>query len=358
MSDSRENPYLSFVTACRNDDHGGNMLPRMQVFLSGLLEQLEKYSIESELILVEWNPPADRPLLKDIIKWPSKLKACTIRAIVVPSSIHQRYEYSDRVPMHKIVAVNCGIRRARGQFILPGSIDLLYSDELMSYIAAKDLKRDERYRIDRCDVDRDVVQYNTLPEQFEFCKQNIIMIRSRKSPSVKSDLPSLHTSATGDFQLMSRDYWHLLRGYREADIIAAHVDGLLSYMSYAAGVKEVVLNEPMRLYHIDHDDKFTTTLKRAMPFEDWLALSFLPAWLYRKIIILYRIIMGRLGFKIKSSVNGIPTMDSTEYAQMCRDMVAGKRPYILNDEDWGLGQEQLTEFVISTADWDRDYEKN
>ena len=105
MSDNKKEPYLSIVITSRNDDHGGNMLRRMQVSLGGLLEQLEKYRIESELILVDWNPPADKPLLKDVVKWPDKLRYCTIRVIVVPSSIHQRYEYSDIIPMNMVVAI-------------------------------------------------------------------------------------------------------------------------------------------------------------------------------------------------------------------------------------------------------------
>jgi len=356
MSNLRENPYLSIVITSRNDDHGGNMLQRMQVSLSGLLEQLEKRKVESELILVEWNPPADRPLLKDVLKWPSGLMYCTIRVIVVSPSIHQRYKYHDKSPMHAVVAINCGIRRARGQFILPGVIDLLYSDELISYIASKSLRSDERYRVDRCDVDRNVVQNNALKEQLDFCKQNIIRIYSPSSSDAESDFPELHTNACGDFQLMSRHYWHLLRGYREADIIAAHVDGLLSYASYVAGVQEVVLNNPMRIFHIDHDDKFNDRIKRIRPrFENWLSLPFVPAWFSNKIIALYRMFMG---YRMKSSVYGVPTLDYTEYRKMCRDIVAGKRSYIFNDENWGLGQESLEEFVISTADWDKEYEWN
>ena len=360
MSDNKkEIPYLSIVITSRNDEHGGNALRRMQVSLSGLLEQLGKYRIESELILVDWNPPADKPLLKDVVKWPDKLRYCTIRVIVVPPSIHQRYKYSDKIPMNAVVAVNCGIRRAHGQFILPGVIDLLYSDELMSYIASKHLKSDERYRVDRCDVDRNVIQYDTLKEQFAYCKENVIRINSHLYSGAKYGLPDLHTNACGDFQLMSRHYWHLLRGYREADIIAAHVDGLLSYASYAAGVREVVLNNPMRLYHIDHDDKFNDRIERTrLPLENWLSLPFIPAWLNSKIIALYRMFLRLIGYKIKSNVYGIPTLSDTDYQKMRQDVVAGRCPYIFNDENWGLERESLEEFIINTADWDKGYGRN
>ena len=90
MINKKENPYLSIVITSRNDDHGGNMMQRRQVSFNGLFEQLERHQIKSEIILVEWNPPADKPRLKDIIKWPSGLKYCTVRIIEVPALIHQR----------------------------------------------------------------------------------------------------------------------------------------------------------------------------------------------------------------------------------------------------------------------------
>ena len=64
------------------------------------------------------------------------------------------------------------------------------------------------------------------------------------------------------------------------------------------------------------------------------------------------------GYKFKSSVHGVPTLHYTEYRKMARDMVAGKRPYYFNDENWGLGQESLEEYIISIADWDKGYGEN
>jgi len=337
----------------------------MQVALSGLLEQLEKHRIESELILVEWNPPPDKPLLKDVLKWPEKLSYCTIRAIVVPPSIHQRYEYSDKIQMNVIAACNCAMRRARGQFILLGGIDLLYSDELMSFIAAKNLRTDAAYRVSRCDVDRNVVQCDTLKEQLVYCRDNIIRIkahtpqRRRWTQWVERGMPDLHTSAAGDFLLLSRDYWHLLHGYPEADIVGAYSDGLFCYMAYAAGIKEVILNEPMRFYHIDHDGIFTDRIKEAgLPFANWVSLPFLPGWLNSKIISLYRRFLTLMGYKLKSTIDGIPTLSYTEYRKIAREMVAGKRSYTFNDDNWGLGQDSLEKFIINTAVWDKEYGRN
>ena len=66
-------PYLSLVVTARNDDHGGNLLGRMQAFVSGWIEQARRYQIPSELIIVEWNPPPARPGLIDALRWPDDL---------------------------------------------------------------------------------------------------------------------------------------------------------------------------------------------------------------------------------------------------------------------------------------------
>ena len=55
-------PYLSVVVTARNDDHGGNLLGRMQVFVDAWISQAKRHNLSSELIVVEWNPPAGRPL--------------------------------------------------------------------------------------------------------------------------------------------------------------------------------------------------------------------------------------------------------------------------------------------------------
>ena len=127
-------PYLSTVLFSRNDDHGSNMFLRMQLCIGTLISQMEKYQIPSELILVEWNPPENKPLLKDVFPWPKVLNYCKIKVIIVPQEIHNRYEHSDLFPMHTKIAPNVGIRRARGRFVLSTSVDCLLSDELVKFI--------------------------------------------------------------------------------------------------------------------------------------------------------------------------------------------------------------------------------
>ena len=295
---------------------------------------------------MEWNPPTSRPLLRDVIRWPENLRHCSIRTIIIPP---------DNV-VNAIVAVNCGIRRARGQFILPSAIDLLYSDELMVHIASRSLSNEVKYRIDRCDVNREVVRLGTLREQLDYCRENVIKTNGRLPGIVQRilyrGLPKLHTNACGDFQLMARNQWHFLRGYCEDNHIVAHVDSLMSYASHVAGVKEAVFESPMHLYHIDHDFKFNDRIKRVGPYprlERWLS----SLWLSKKALILYYVLVEFMGGGIKSSVNGASVLDSSECRSICREIMSGRHSFILNGDDWGLGREQLEESIICVADWDK-----
>src|SRR5689334_4655911 len=145
-------PYLSVVVTARNDDHGGNLLGRMQAFVNAFIDQMTRHNIDSELIIVEWNPPENKPALKDALKWPPALDPCRVRFIHVPADIHGGYRHSEALPLYQMIAKNVGIRRARGRFVLATNIDILLSDELVEYLAAEKLELRRMYRIDRHDV--------------------------------------------------------------------------------------------------------------------------------------------------------------------------------------------------------------
>ena len=62
----------------------------------------------------------------------------------------------------------------------------------------------------------------------------------------------LHTHACGDFTLLARDDWFALRAYPEFPIWPMHVDALFCYSAYHAGIREEILRDPLRIYHIEH----------------------------------------------------------------------------------------------------------
>ncbi len=175
-----DHPYLSVVVTARNDDHGGNLLGRMQIFVAGWIEQAKRYGIPSELIIVEWNPPPDRPRLIDVLRWPEDLGPCEVRFIEVPPELHARYAHGDALPLYQMAAKNVGIRRARGEFVLATNIDILFSDELAEYLAARRLERGRMYRIDRHDAMSDVPVDAPVEEQLAFCATHLIRINRRE----------------------------------------------------------------------------------------------------------------------------------------------------------------------------------
>ena len=67
----------------------------------------------------------------------------------------------------------------------------------------------------------------------------------------------LHTNGCGDFTLMARERWFDLRGYPEFDLYSMHIDSVFCYAAHTAGVREEILREPMRIYHIEHGSGWT-----------------------------------------------------------------------------------------------------
>src|SRR5579864_5105979 len=158
-------PYLSLVVTARNDDHGGSLLHRMQAFVNGWIGQCKRHGLSSELIVVEWNPPEDRPPLMHALEWPANTSPCDVRFIEVPREAHRQYRHAEAMPLYQMIAKNVGIRRARGRFVLATNIDILFSDELVRYLAEGHLERGRMYRIDRHDVMSGVPVHGTVEEQ-------------------------------------------------------------------------------------------------------------------------------------------------------------------------------------------------
>jgi hypothetical protein len=173
-------PYLSVVVTARNDDHGGNLMGRMQAFVSGWIGQARRYQIPSELIVVEWNPPPDRPRLREALDWPRDLGPCEVRFIEVPPEVHRRYAHAEALALYQMIAKNAGIRRARGRFVLATNIDILFSSELAAFFAEQRLEPGRMYRIDRHDAMSQVPIDASVEEQLAYCRTHLIRINTRE----------------------------------------------------------------------------------------------------------------------------------------------------------------------------------
>jgi hypothetical protein len=426
MKVSADPPYLSVVVAARNDNHGGNLLVRMQAMIDSWIVQAEQYELASEIVVVEWNPPQDRPRLKDSLRWPARPRVCQVRFVEVPPEVHARFRNEMAIPLHQMIAKNVGIRLARGEFVLATNLDIIFSAELMRFLAERRLEPRVMYRMDRHDVANDIPPNASISELLAFCERHMLRVFAREGAfllsrdglrapdrldivgpetgirfgagwsSVESsdreryrwveseaelflerpisaaprltlaaevgpsagqkpvnveildqagsmlatstitgrcrlrvhmpdeissgrmslrvqgsdlpltrnprivnlrvlgiewdpagsqrsenwllevldagpafdwagsfDAPSpfaqeirnamyLHTNACGDFTLLSSEDWYSLRGYPEFPIWPMHIDALFCYAAHHAGIRESILREPMRIYHVEH----------------------------------------------------------------------------------------------------------
>jgi len=370
---SSQNPKLSIVVAARNDEHAGDFLRRMQIFVTGMLQHAKIHNLNSELVIVEWNPPAERQRLREALAWPKNTDPCSIRIIEVPNRLHRLYKNADRLLFYQWIAKNVGIRRARGRFVLATNVDLLFSHELVEFLASGKLVPKAMYRIDRYDVRSGIPTNASLTEQLDYCARNIIRVNAREdvvSPDVLDALerepkfrlkvprtlymfwrtrfrsrlrtrdylgmetthhsalqvqmrylkrhfcppfPLLHLGAAGDFTLLSREDWRSLGGYPELPIHAVNLDSVFCHIAYHNGIPERVLQDPMRIYHIEHEP------------------GWLPQW----------------QLKARLDAAGIPMLNGNEYISWINRIYKEKRLVVTNGPDWGLGEHALLESTFN-----------
>lgn len=412
----------------------------MQAFISGLSAQCRSHKLRAEIVLVEWNPPPDRMRLHEILFDPGSDGWLNIRIIEVPRKIHRTLGHSESLNLYQMIAKNVGIRRARGRYVLATNVDILFSDEMIRYLADEGLQESRYYRADRYDVPYDVPSIPTVEAQLAYCRQNLLRInrkaysvdlrsgkvlriypeskqvedfrrllwflgplialeflgrtcgpvlrrmrqqskrRSRDASAagriargwrtlrknrlrvdprfsyivplrkindlrvwtypfitslgsslVRFDLkpnprfleiaseiltlpsprrPQLHTNASGDFTLMSKESWNRVRGYPEFHTYSLHIDSILLYQVHFEGIKEVCLKFP--IYHIDHakgwapfyfeQDKFYDTMKR-----------------------------------------GMPSLTYADFLRITEPMVTNQKAIMFNGPDWGLANYELQE---------------
>src|SRR5256885_12854277 len=109
MTDATRHPRLSIVATSRNDDHGVNLTARMQLFIDGLADQAARFRMPLELILVEWNPPADRAPLATTLRWPPG-EYFQPQVLTVPTEVHNSFPHSDALPLFQMIAKNAAVR--------------------------------------------------------------------------------------------------------------------------------------------------------------------------------------------------------------------------------------------------------
>ena len=358
--------HLSVVATSRNDNHGGSLTHRMQHFVDGFVAQCKRHSLRAELIMVEWNPPADRRPLAEELRWPKDPSPCDIRIVTVPREVHARFAHADKIPLYQMIAKNVGIRRARGEYILATNIDILFSDAAVRYMRDH-LRPGRLFRAYRVDVPAALPEGCDFAELLRFCEAQgfrmhgiastvvrdgarwrwrdqlklaldarvtylLHLIRrtfdfrqpaasSAAAPRASAALqlrrlmrPWAFTNACGDFTLLSREDWFRLRGYPEWDVFSWHLDSLLVFQALGAGCAQEVLGRNAPVFHIEHGKGFTPE--------------------------------GAAELFSRLTAQGVPFLTDADFLRL-QDEIAAKwrtRAEILfNEPPWGMAAEQLPE---------------
>ena len=289
---------LSVVIASRNDNHGGQMIARTNTFIHALAAQARKHKIPIELILVEWNPPADKPSLLHALTWPRTGPLFCSRVIIVSRELHGRLPNSDKLRFYQMIAKNVGIRRARYPWVLATNPDLLFPDEIFQALQGG-LDPAFFYRAIRVDIGlRTLDDSLSVPEQLEACRENVVRVHDKEGVS-------LHTAACGDFTLMAKEAWLCLQGYTEFDLWSIHIDTVFLYWATYKGYKEHLIPDAP-CYHLEHDNAWVTNPE------------------YGK---------------------GKPQMQSSTAVAQQKKMHAGTFEH--NEPNWGLADEDLPDYATS-----------
>ena len=238
-------PYVSFVTYGRNDGYTPSYARRVSRATACLASQLERAGIDSEIVFMEWNPPADKTLMLDLFEFPAHFRHVTVRGYVVPEHYHQGFAGAGEAGFHAGEAANSGIRRARGRFITPKASDSFLSPDVFKMIARADLDADTMYRIDRHDIAITDEAIWNLDDDALLAKLGSLPSHPHAWIQCQSrhwGLRELHTNACGDFTLMTSAYWHHLRGHvRDASVLSLDIDSLVMHAAAALGVQRMSL---------------------------------------------------------------------------------------------------------------------
>jgi hypothetical protein len=342
MEDS-DRPYLSVVIAARNDGYAGGMLRRLHVCVGAFIAQMERLDVPSELILVDWNPPRGKGLW-NALTWPAVIRRCAIRVITVPAQVHVAFPFADRLPILVHRARNVGVRRAHGAFVLPTSADILLSDELAEWISRRELDPQCMYRLARHDVPEEALQYDSHEERLSYCQEHVLQVHGLGPSHRIEGLPHLFTNGAGDFTLLSRDMFFRLRGIpEEREFHSMHFDSVFCFMAHAAGAREKVLVDPLRIYHVDHGPPSW----RSTP--SWLERT--AARLPMRSLSTRLVPLARRIAPLRSAVErrGVPHLDCStragqaHYEALIKTLVLEPGAFRYNDADWGLGRYSLEE---------------
>jgi hypothetical protein len=348
-------PYLSIVGWARNDGYTENYIRRIEHAVGVLARQLDRGGVDSEIILVEWNPPSDRPLLADVFASFGPTSHVTVRVIVVDRRFHVGWQGWQKRGMHGSNAANVGIRRARGKFVTPKALDTFYSEKLIEQIARRDLDEQAVYRCDRWDVRMIRDAWIDLPDGalLEELVRNVEQRHGRLPHSMDWKIRDLHTNACGDFTLMSARLWAEIRGYqRDQTVLCLDADSIALHAAAAHGAREVCWQDGRHVFKILHG--MTHLQRTTTVWKEWQYRldKYLVASKRRELAANLRIWLDYPRRRVRGVEEILASSIERNFVAKAARFARNDTSLVTNEVDWGLARETLPERILARAIWD------
>jgi hypothetical protein len=254
-----DRPYLSIVCALGPAQRAEPWLRQARIFLATTAAQAERHRLPVEILLVDYGP-SDKPVAMRLGPLPRHAFA-TVRVLESESAHHWQGER---------YAQNCGIRRARGAYVLATGTEVIFSEGLMGHLATRPLAERSFYfglRFDTAPdcpaidlehpMDIEAVEgacrrgaYGAGPAidgvacdgaaaaQSESAWQELARQAGERAELGRQILPIRFSQ--GNFLLMSRDGWLELGGFPEWNVEDRHLDRIVMAQAHFGGWTKTV----------------------------------------------------------------------------------------------------------------------
>lgn len=219
-------PQIAAVVVGRNDDYMPDFAARLRATIAWNIR-----FFVSEVVFVEWNPPADRELLSPQLaeQFPS------LRAYVVAPEIHAAICENSRVQLLEYHAKNVGVRRTLAPWIMATNADAALGLDAIRTVLRGNLSEDQIWTAERVDI------------PWRDGQQSRISLRDTLR---YTRIIPYHPLGTGDFILASRKVWERARGYDESLVkhrIGCDVRGTAQMIAQGACTSKVGF-----VLHLEH----------------------------------------------------------------------------------------------------------
>jgi hypothetical protein len=348
-------PYVSFVTYGRNDGYTPSYINRVSRATTCLAHQLERAGIDAEIIIADWNPPADQPRLLDVLGVPSSLRHVNIRGIVVESEHHRSFAGAAERSIHAGEAANVGIRRARGRFVTPKASDTFFSPQVVAMLARRDLDDGTMYRIDRHDIVVEDEAIWQLDDDDLLAKLQCLPSMSHAwiRQSEHWGLRNLHTNACGDFTLMALRHWYRLRGHAHDDtVLTLDIDSLVMHAAAALGVRECRWPDDCRVYKPSHENLSNARISQVWAGWQRTLDKLLSERIGQEAALRARILFDYPRRKIRGVESVIGPSIERNFVAPASRWALGDAPTLSQPENWGMADVDLEERVLCRAAWE------